>query len=203
MKRLLDNGADVNASDRSGSRIIDYIQANWEVPSYQISEEGRKKALEGQYANALQAAASSGNIETVRLLLERGANVNDQGGDYGYALRIAANHHFTDIVRLLLDNGADIHLQGGSHGTALQVAAGCPRVMDSDYQDLSTLKLLLDRGANINAWGSGTCGTALIAAAWWDWEIGVRHLVQRGVQINLRGCGKHINALDAAMRMQR
>lgn len=40
----------------------------------------------GIYGNPLQAAAECGDPDTLRLLLENGAQVDAQGGKYGYAI---------------------------------------------------------------------------------------------------------------------
>jgi ankyrin repeat protein len=62
----------------------------------------------------------------VTLLLEKGADVNAQGGYYGNALQAAANGGHESVVTLLLENGADVNAQGGYYGNALQ-AASCWR----------------------------------------------------------------------------
>lgn len=40
----------------------------------------------GIYGHPLQAAAESGDIDSIRLLLENHADVNANGGKYGYAI---------------------------------------------------------------------------------------------------------------------
>jgi ankyrin repeat protein len=45
----------------------------------------------------------------VRLLLDKGADVNAQCGHYGNALQAASAKGDEGIVKLLLDNGADLH----------------------------------------------------------------------------------------------
>lgn len=57
------------------------------------------------------------------LLLEKGADVNAQGGYYGYALQDAARGVHLDITQLLLESGANVNSQGGEYGNALQGAA--------------------------------------------------------------------------------
>jgi ankyrin repeat protein len=59
----------------------------------------------------------------VKLLLDRGADVNIQGGPFGNALQAAAYYGSQEIVKLLLDRGADVNIQGGAYGNALQAAA--------------------------------------------------------------------------------
>ena len=41
----------------------------------------------------------------MKLLLEKGADVNAQGGHYGNALEVASRGGHTEIVQLLLTNG--------------------------------------------------------------------------------------------------
>jgi ankyrin repeat protein len=59
----------------------------------------------------------------VTLLLEKGADVNAQGGHYGNALQAAANGGHDSVVTLLLEKGADVNAQGGHYGNALQAAS--------------------------------------------------------------------------------
>ena len=51
-------------------------------------------------------AAKNGHTETVKLLLDRGADIHAWND---YALRLAAENGHTETVKLLLDRGADIH----------------------------------------------------------------------------------------------
>ena len=57
------------------------------------------------YGNALQAASARGNEPIVRLLLEKGANINVQGGGYGNALQAALAQGNEPIVRLAAGEG--------------------------------------------------------------------------------------------------
>lgn len=64
----------------------------------------------GNYDNALQAAALSGNEAIVRLLLTNGADVNAEGGYFGNALQAAVSSGNEAVVQLLLSKGADVKL---------------------------------------------------------------------------------------------
>ncbi|MCJ1470198.1 hypothetical protein MMC07_008843, partial [Pseudocyphellaria aurata] len=75
----------------------------------------------------------------VGLLLDKGADVNAQGGYYGNALQAASWRGHQQIVELLLDKGADANLQGGKYGNALQAA--------SEKGRWQIVELLHDKGA--------------------------------------------------------
>ena len=76
----------------------------------------------------------------VQLLLNKGANVNAQGGKFGNALQAASYEGHKEVVQLLLDKGADVNAQGGDeYGSALQAAS-------SKGHD-EVVQLLRDRGA--------------------------------------------------------
>ena len=56
---------------------------------------------------ALYFAAEGGHTAVVRLLLDKGADVNAQGGYYyANALQAASDRGHEAVVRLLLDKGA-------------------------------------------------------------------------------------------------
>ena len=54
--------------------------------------------------------------------LEKGTDVNVQGGKYGNALLAASNEGYASIAWLLIENGADANAQGGYNGNKLQGA---------------------------------------------------------------------------------
>ena len=66
--------------------------------------------------------------------LEKGANINAQGGYFGTALQAACYKGNARLVDLLLKKGADINAQGGYYGSALQAA--CSRGYESSVDML-------------------------------------------------------------------
>lgn len=135
--------------------------------------------------NPLAGAAAGGNVEIVRMLIDRGATVNDETGYSGpTALQeSAANGHF-EVVKLLLAANADVNAAPcGFYGsTALQAAV--------EGGHLEVLNLLLTAGANINgvSWSirGGRNTTALQFAVLHGHHTIVNTLVGKGADINTK-----------------
>ncbi|KAJ6572494.1 hypothetical protein DFH09DRAFT_1362444 [Mycena vulgaris] len=133
-------------------------------------------------------AAKLGFLQILRLLLERGADVNAQGGYYGNALQAASVKGHLDLARLLLEHGADVDSQGGYYGNALQAA--------SVKGHLDLARLLLQHGADVDSQG-GYYGNALQAVSVEGHLDLARLLLERGADVNAQG-GYYGNPLQAA-----
>lgn len=95
-------------------------------------------------------------LDSVRFLLEAGAEVNAKTTDFWTALGNACNSGVSpEAITILLQAGADPSFGAGIN-TPLQIAAR------HDVSELQTVKILLGTGVNVNATG-GTFGTALVA----------------------------------------
>ena len=99
------------------------------------------KAVPHGGETAFLFAARNGDLESVKLLLAAGANVNDADAWGVTATTIAAHSGFTDIVLFLLDKGANPNLDGPGF-TALHEAI--------ERRDEKMIAALLDHGADPN-----------------------------------------------------
>ncbi|KAH0606304.1 uncharacterized protein H6S33_003965 [Morchella sextelata] len=114
----------------------------------------------------LMAAALSNHLDTVRALLDNGANINENSGrfnDDGTALHLVARDGSVEMVTLLLDYGADVNVREARGATPLHWAVdtggqGCEGAYEpllgygagSNTVRESVVELLLDRGAQID-----------------------------------------------------
>jgi len=136
VKVLIERGADVHA--KSGVRRLTVMDSGQRRTK--AARDGASQIDVGG-SSALLFAAQSGDAESIKLLLNGGANVNDTAGDGKTALVLAAFSHNTAAAQALLEGGADPDA-GGAGYTALHAAAL--------RGDLSTVKALLAKGANPN-----------------------------------------------------
>lgn len=143
---------------------------------------------EDEGRNALYAASSRGHHEIVRILLNKGVDVYNQGSYRCSALIAASSKGHEKVIQILLDWDADVNALGGFFGTALMTA--------SVYGYDEIVRTLLDKGADVNA-KSEPYNTALVAASARGHEKVVQILLDRGIDVNAEG-GSHTSAIIAA-----
>ncbi|KAF1323579.1 Tkl protein kinase, partial [Globisporangium splendens] len=138
---------------------------------------GNPSTLRLQAKRFLLLADENGHLELVRLLLDRGADVNS-GDNYGDTpLHMAAkDFEYIDAVRELLNRGASINEQNIYGDTALSEA------VDHGFVDI--VKLLLDHEDAIDKQKSDRETALAEAAANGNVDI-VRLLLDRGTAVDL------------------
>jgi ankyrin repeat protein len=192
----IQRGADINFIDEEGKTLLD------------------------------SSVGATGHINVVRLLVEKGINVEIQGGIFRHQYYSAAFHGHTEIAKFLIEGGADVNAEAGDYGNALQAAAanGYETIVEllvENDADINTqigrygnalqaaieaghtevAEFLVEKGANVNAEG-GYYGTALQAAAAKGYRTIVKLLVESGANIGTIG-GEYTSALWAAATCSR
>jgi len=120
-------------------------------------------------------AAEHGNIDSVRIMLEKGAKINERDKIGFTGLEMASLNGHINIVKLLLDNNAEINQINDSGWTPLMYA-----VMTGH---IDIVGLLIDRGADPNL-KSERGITALMRAANFIQPEAAKVLIEKGTKIN-------------------
>jgi ankyrin repeat protein len=147
----------------------------WKYSFHKLAD---KKDILGQ--SPLIYAARSGHEAVVRLLLERGADIEAKEKGRGWtALIWAAGVGHEAVMRLLLERGADVEAKEKERGgTALIWAAALGHE--------AVVGLLLERGADVEAKEKKIERTALIWAAGLGHEAVVGLLLERGADVEAK-----------------
>ena len=158
---LIHAGAEVNAANDYGVPPLAVACQNGSTVSAKVVEILLKA---GANPNAefpsgetvLMTASFAGNVDVVKALLARGANVNATEIAKGQtALMWAVSEGHRDVVRALLDQGADVNAHSTGQFTPLLFAAR--------GGDVELARMLLVAGADINARGADDNTPLLIA----------------------------------------
>ncbi len=118
----------------------------------------RQAPNDGGGITPLVYAARADSIESVKTLLAAGADIN-QTTNYGWSpLLVATQNRYYKLGAFLLDHGADVNLTNKGNWTPLYLATDNRNIESGDYpvrkpdmDHLEYIKLLIAKGANVNA----------------------------------------------------
>ncbi len=138
---LLQRGFDPNTRDPKGNTglILAIRNQSPKVASALLAQKGIDiDALNTSGESALMMAALKGDLPAVKLLLDRGARVNQPGWA---PLHYAATGPELKVIALLLERGADINAASPNGTTPLMMAA--------QYGPMDGASLFIDKGADV------------------------------------------------------
>src|SRR5262245_778294 len=141
IKLLLEHGADVNLASSSGASALLRAAGDFDKVELLLAA-GAKVDVKSKLGRTplLVAAASPGNVKTMRLLLARGANANDQDQFGDTCLTSACKRGDGEMAKALIESGANIAAGASWFGRP-------PLVWAAEEGNLATLACLLEHGA--------------------------------------------------------
>lgn len=142
VRRLIDRGADVNATIRGVSPLgFAVYNDDWYKAEVLIRHGADVDAADSYGRTPLATAACNARVGLISLLIAHGADVNHKSRDGRTALMSGSSVGRTDAASCLIDHGANVNAVDENGWTALIWAA-----RDGS---LPCVRLLLSRGASV------------------------------------------------------
>jgi ankyrin repeat protein len=118
--RLLDSNACVNARDSNSFTCLHHaaIRANHSLMALLVDRQADLEAVDNRHRTPLLAAGQCGDVATVRLLLQLGANIEASCGD-DTPLTDAVGDGNVALFETLIEKRADVHVRNRYHETLL------------------------------------------------------------------------------------
>ncbi|MEI9813582.1 MAG: ankyrin repeat domain-containing protein [Acidobacteriota bacterium] len=137
-----------------GDGGVDVADAGAVVPA----RRGAAPVLDGGEITPLVFAARANDLDSVKVLLAAGADINQTTG-YGWSpLLVATQNRYYKLGEYLLEHGADVNLANKGGWTPLYLATDNRNIENGDYpvrkgdlDHLDYIKILIAKGANVNA----------------------------------------------------
>ncbi len=167
-------------SNAAGLKLIDAVRdQDWSLVGDLLKDRDTDvNAREADGATALAHAVYRDHVESVKALLDAGADP-DLANDYGITpMNLAMENRSLSMVKLLLGAGADPNAANWSGETLLMTAAR------TGFAD--AMEVLLDAGADVNAQDPRRHQTALMWAISFGYPEGAKTLVEHGADVNAK-----------------
>ena len=183
----------MESASRGETALNAAVRQGHVAEAYYLLSHGAMIALANRHGEApLFVAVAAGNLEMVKMLLERGADPNSVEQDNrrnrlalakhamgkNSVLITAVQKGYLDVSKLLVEAGADVDYRGFMGKTAVYVAVENGRRQQLEY--------LLDQKANVNITSLAGISPLMEAA-----KFGNRHLVA-----DLLGSAASVNAIE-------
>ncbi len=180
VRSLLEQHPDLEEKDQALLEAAQFSVAVVVIENPQKDHSGGTTVSTEKTLPALPSQA-----ETVKLLLDSGADIEATDQYRGPPLIDAAAHAQTDVVQLLLERGANLHARDKYGNTAL-IAASCQCAVATMNDAYYVVKALLEKGADVDAHANDGTTALMNAAGGYGGSAIVQVLLEHGADLRAR-----------------
>ncbi len=155
IKWILDSGYPLTTMQEVGAMSHAAQYDRIDVLKYLLDDNKFDINAQSYEDTVLEVATCSASLDTIKFLVESGANVNGGIKQYSTPLSTAVMSNRQDVVKYLIEKGADVNLAGVS-SDGPKNSRPLTKAIQSGYFDM--VKLLIDNGASVNyqeGWSNG------------------------------------------------
>ncbi len=147
VKWILDSGYPLTTRQKVGAMTHAALNDRIYVLEYLLDDKRFDINAQSNDDTALDGAAHFASLDTIKFLVDKGANVNGGKTQYSPPLTTAVMFNRADVVKYLIEKGADVNLAGiSSNGS--KNSRPLTKAIQGGYFDM--VKLLVDNGASVN-----------------------------------------------------
>lgn len=163
VKWILDSGYPLSTNQKVCAMTSAAVNDRLDVLKYLLVDKKFDINAQSYNDTVLDGASHVASLDTIKFLVDYGANVNGGRNQYSTPLIKAVMFNRLDVVKYLIEKGADVNLAGVSSDGSKN-SRPLTHAIQCGYFDM--VKLLVDNGASVNykeGWSGGHDTTLDIA----------------------------------------
>ncbi|XP_051164216.1 alpha-latrotoxin-Lhe1a-like [Leptopilina boulardi] len=152
VKFLIDEGANVHAKGEDNRSVLEVavIFNHWNIVEFLLKQcDDQITAEDKNGFSIFHYACRNGNLEMIKLLLERGAKINVKTKNGKSVLHNAAKHDDLKLVKFLVEHGADINAKDKNGKSVLEYGFESTNCLFSS-NTWEKIEFLINNGADVN-----------------------------------------------------